>query len=280
MTLCHYVRVIAMRLPHGRSTPVIWRFDRGMEVPVFEQPNFAANSLNVIFPRSERIRRSANQFEDRLSATYGQPQSIPVPDDLDPQVPRLIFQSLGGHSQIIVSQVSISLNVNYDGDWTTDSTKRLSYLQERVPLVYDLCDIAEVEPAFTGLTGRVRLASGASDGEVLRHLVTVLGIAEPPSRLSEVSLRLSSIVEDRFFDNTTIQSYREWDLAGAIGVSRLTAAQAKSRGVEVIHDFNDRFAFNETRDYLTSRATGLEIVARAQDSLEAWIDRVRKGDAQ
>ena len=99
------------------------------------EPLFVANSLNVIFPRAQHIRRRINDFEDRVSGPYGRPQTLPAPDEFDPQFPRVIFQSVGGHSQLVASQVSIALNVNYDGEWTRDSSKRLAYLQGRAPLV-------------------------------------------------------------------------------------------------------------------------------------------------
>lgn len=242
---------------------------------MFNDPQHVSNSLNVVFPRAEKIRRLANNFEDSLSGRYAQPQTIPVPDELDPQVPRLIFQSLGGHSQIVVTQVSISINVNYEGKYASDANKRIAYLQERVPLVYRLCELASVTPVFTGLTGRVRFVSTADESATLERLVRVLGVSEVPAGLSEVSLRLSSVIEGRFFDNITVQSYREWRVDSGIAVQRLPASTAESYGVELIHDFNDRYAYNEQPDYLTSQESGLEIVVRAYGSLNAWASRLR-----
>lgn len=244
---------------------------------VFNEPVFAANSLNVVFPRAPQIRRLSNAFEDRLASRYGQPQSIPVPDNLDPQVPRIVFQSTGGHSQIVISQVSISLNVNYDSEWTTDSAKRLVYLRERVSLVYELCGTAETNPVFSGLTTRVRLSSESPDEEILSRLVQVLGIANAGANLSEVSVRLSSVVDDKFFDNITVQSYREWPPGDDATVSRLPIGEAKSRGIELVQDFNDRYAFNEGSDYHTSASVGSEIVEFARGSLDSWVARVREG---
>ena len=241
---------------------------------MFSRPVFAANSLSVVFPRVPRIRRLTNELEDRLADLYGEPQSIPVPDELDPQVPRIVFQSSGGHSQILISQVSISLNVTYDGEWTTNADKRHDYLRERVPLVYDLCAAAKAEPLFSGLTTRVRSSSDRSDQEILNHVVKVLAIAEAGSRLSELSLRLSSVVDSRFFDNVTIQSHREWAPDAEASVPRLPSSAATSRGIELVQDFNDRYAFNERPEYGTSVAVGVEVVARSQESLHAWIARV------
>jgi len=242
---------------------------------VFNEPQHISNSLNVVFPRADKIRRLTNEFEDTLSGRYAQPQTIPVPDELDPQFPRLIFQSLGGHSQIVVSQVSVSLNVTYDGEYASNSNKRLAYLQERVRLVYDLCSLAKVTPAFTGLTGQVRLVSTAEEPATLKRIVEVLGVSHASTSLSEVSLRFSSVVDRRFFDNIIVQSYREWRIDPGVAVQRLPVATAESHGVELVHDFNDRYAYNEQSDYSTSQEAGLEIVTRAHDSLDTWASRLR-----
>ena len=117
--------------------------------------------------------------------------------------------------------------------------------------------------------------STADDVATLDRLVTILGVSNAPASLSEVSLRLSSMIDGRFFDNITVQSYREWLTDSAVPVKRFSAATAESHGVELVHDFNDRFAYNEQADYLTSQEAGLEIVARAYDSLDAWALRLR-----
>ena len=230
----------------------------------------------LVFSRVHQIRRHLNDFEDKLSGRYGQPQTIPVPDELDPAVPRVMFQSLGGHSQIVISQMSITLNVTYDGEWVRDASKRASYLLDRVPLVHELCKVAGAEPAFTGLNGRARLASSASDANILDKLVGVLGIKDVPGELSELSLRMSSIVDHQYFDNVTIQSYRQWSLDDPTAVRRLPSARATSRGIELIQDFNDRYAYNEQSDYLTSAETGALVVGtRMIRSAHGYPDSIR-----
>jgi hypothetical protein len=137
-----------------------------------------------------------------------------------------------------------------------------------------LCSIAKAEPVFTGLASRVRLTSEADDEAVLDRLVDVLGLANIPRPLSELSLRVSSVVESRFFDNMTVQSFREWPSAKAAEVVSLPVREAASRGIEFVQDFNDRFAFNEQSGYATSSEACIEIVERAQASMKEWMERL------
>jgi len=80
---------------------------------MFDKAKYIQNGFNISFSRQPEIRRRANDFEDRLKGLYFQPHIVPVPDDLDPEVPRMLFGSEHGFSQIIVSQISLVLNVTY-----------------------------------------------------------------------------------------------------------------------------------------------------------------------
>lgn len=75
---------------------------------MFETPKFITNNFSVVFKREPTIRRMANDFEDRLKGYYFQPQIVPVPDEIEPAMPRIIFGSEHGYSQIIFSQISVA----------------------------------------------------------------------------------------------------------------------------------------------------------------------------
>src|SRR4051794_20050190 len=98
---------------------------------IFSTPRYVQNSFSVIFPRQLDIRRRANDFENKLSGNYGQPQIFPMPDELEPEAPRIIFNSSHSYSQIVISQISITMNVNYSPEWQVNADLRRNYLLER-----------------------------------------------------------------------------------------------------------------------------------------------------
>src|SRR5215213_5074766 len=108
---------------------------------MFQAARYIQNSFSIIFPRVHDIRRRANAFEDLLRGEYGQPQIISVPDEFAPEVPRIIFESEHRYSQIVISQVSIALNVTYSVDYQIDATKRNPYLVERINSLFALLDL-------------------------------------------------------------------------------------------------------------------------------------------
>jgi hypothetical protein len=74
-------------------------------------------------------------------------------------------------------------------------------------------------------------------------------------------LKITNVLKDRFFSNITVQNYRVWKLiAQPQGVLRLPLKKVKERGVEIINDFNDRYAFNENDGCYSSPENVKEII--------------------
>ena len=225
------------------------------EVPMFSEPRFLRNSFSVVFSRQLTIRRLANEFEDRLKGQYFQPQIVPVPDDIDPEVPRIIFDSEHGYSQIVFSQISCSLNVAYSPGWQTQIENGRNYLLGRAFLLFDLLEIASVRnPYFCGLVTQAQMATEQPDASIVAHLAHKLLKNEAVSDVHDLELKTTKIVSEQYFSNITVSNYRTWSIEGAAaGVQGLSRQSATERGVRIVSDFNDRYSFNERPNYSTAR---------------------------
>ncbi len=221
---------------------------------MFDMPRYVQNSFNVVFPRHATIRRLANDFEDRLKGHYLQPQIIGVPDELDPEVPRLIFGSVHGFSQIVVSQVGIVLNVSYSPDYQGDSHKGKNYLAERIAILFDLITLlGEKSPYFCGLSTKVQLPCTGGDEEVLAHLAKLLLKNESTTGVHDLNVKTTNVVDNRFFSNVSVANYRTWNIASDVqGVMSLSDKDAIAHGIEITADFNDRYSYNQDKSYRSS----------------------------
>jgi hypothetical protein len=244
---------------------------------MFKQPRCIQNSINIIFPRQSNIRRKANEFEDKLQGHYFQPQIFPVPDDLDPEVPRMIFGSKHGFSQIIVSQISFALNVNYSPDWQTDREKRKDYLIRRIPTLFQLLGISGIsDPCFCGLTTQFRLVGkDVSDEDIIVHLARLYLKDESVQNYHDLQIKKTEVLEDKFFSNVTVKNYRSWKFQGTIpGILRLARTDANERGIEIIVDFNDRYIFNENNSYYTNEDTAAIIIQNGMNETDKIVDHI------
>jgi len=251
---------------------------------MFQRTRYLRNSFSLTFPRQPDIRRKANDFEDalkeKLQGHYSQPQVIAVPDELDAEVPRLIFASRHGFSQIIISQVSIVLNVTYSPDWQSDIEKGRDYLSERVKVLYELLSVLNgIRPYFSGLTTHVRLVSNADDKQILEDLSKLWtkdcfdGLELDTTH--ELLLKMTTVHSERFFSNMTVRNYRGWTFEGAqTGIRPSPSAEASERGVEIIGDFNDRYAYNEKNNYFSESAVADEIISGGLNEIKRVIAEI------
>lgn len=247
---------------------------------MFEKAKYIQNSFNIFFSRQPEIRRRANDFEDKLKGRYFQPHIVPVPDDLDPEVPRMLFGSEHGFSQIIVSQVTLVLNVTYSPDWQTDISKGRQYLFGRVPILFELLDILKGEkPYFCGLSTRVHLSTKAENKEIIEHLEKLF-LRNSMNSIYDVQLKITNVLSQRFFNNMTLQNYRLWKTEGPQqGIIRLPQNEVSDRGIEISGDFNDRYAFNENKDYYTSRENAETIIEGGLNEIDKMIIRVEESSS-
>lgn len=243
---------------------------------MFSKPKYIQNSFNIVFSRQPTIRREANEFEDRLKGRYFQPQIISVPDELDPEIPRMIFGSEHGFSQIIVSQVSIALNVNYSPDWQIDISKGKEYLNERTSTLFNLLDLLDgASPFFCGLTTKVHISSDKDDKAILKQISRIFLKNEDVRNLHDLSFKRTEVVANRFFSNMTVNNFRTWKIGNLQqGIRSLSPKEASERGMELIGDFNDRYSFNEDKKYRTTMNIAQKIIDGGLHEIEKVIDNV------
>jgi hypothetical protein len=244
---------------------------------MFEAPRYIQSSFSIIFARQQNIRRRANEFEDRLKGQYFQPQILPVPDDLDPEVPRMIFGSEHGYSQIVISQVSCVLNVVYSPDWQLDISKGTKYLLERTPILFDLLKISKIEdPYFCGMTTQVYLRGTSSDRDIIAHLARIFLKDENVENLHDLEIKRASIISNTFFSNIAVSNYRSWSVQGfQSGVFSVSDLEVSERGIGVVSDYNDRYAFNQDKNYRTTHKTAETVIKDGISQTQKSIEQVR-----
>lgn len=249
---------------------------------MFEEPRYVENSFSITFQRDSAVRRKANKFEDLLregfEGHYGQPQVIPIPDDLDPEVPRLIFGSRHGFSQIVVSQINVTLNVTYSPDWQTDIGKGKSYLMARSQALFSLLQTLGDAPVFfSGLITRARLHTRSSEASFLSSYRDRFQVRYSADPLHDLLYKETTIHRESFFSNITIQSFRSWNVTQPMqGVPRFPKQDAVAKGLEIIGDFNDRYAYNEDAGYFSNPEVATRIIDLGLEQMAQALEKSKE----
>lgn len=245
------------------------------------EPRLIQHNVTITFARHAGIRRRANDLEDALGRGcpngFLSPQLIPVPDEMGPDVPRMIFSSRNGFSQILVSQVAISLLVSYSEDWQTDHPRCVDYIRHRATVLFNLLSAIDAKPHYTGVMTKIQMLARKPGDDGVLAVRKLLKHDEIGGDFNEINVRWSRVEEPGYFRNMVIQSLRSWG-PEAFETGRLRDLEATMTGVEIVSDANDRRSYNEIDDYSTSSKACLKVIDLGYEDTRTWAHRIGGSD--
>lgn len=243
---------------------------------MFESPRYLHSAFSWFFPATRNLRASEAAIFDILRGRYFPSVVQPPLSENDPQI--LIFQSQHGHSQIAIDNTSATLNVVYSPDWQTKPLEGRGYVEERAHLLFDaIARLQEERLLFCGSVTRVRLSTKSSDEELVRLVAATLDVKGNQDTAHDVVHKVTQIVDGTYFQNITVQNYRAWEIGlPQFGSMRLSRHQAVERGVEILGDFNCRYAFNEGRALDIDKRLATTLIERnlvvVEETVRHWTE--------
>lgn len=245
------------------------------------------HSLSLTMGRNQLIRRAINEIEDLVKESsvlgFAQPQMFPIPDEMEPEIPRVMFSSKGGHSQLLVSQISITFNVTYSDDWAQDHDRCLRYLLSKVDLLFAIARAGWKHfpgPSFSGVTTVFRVPADSQKSAVAMAAPFFANSEALVASANELSFRRSLTADNQFFDNLAIQTFVGVDESRLVtfnGIPKMCSDVLEACGVEISSDYNDRYAFNERDEYVSSAETLSKMLGAGFASALKAVGTIRQG---
>ncbi|MCL2146594.1 MAG: hypothetical protein FWH52_02185 [Synergistaceae bacterium] len=254
----------------------------------WDDPIFVNNAFIIVFDYKKEIRRCANQIEDILKkymdsystdAGYNVPIITPIPDEMEPTTPRLIFNSLHGFSQIIFNQKEAILNVRYSDDYLTVDAmeQRKNYLSERIRVLHNILEEIKCKALFSGVVTRILILTPDEEEKLRVFLQSFIVEKYRIDSTYEYTFREAGVLEGKFFNIFQIGLYREMlDGENPFVVPRIPASNSIKRGIEIIHDINDRHSYNENANYFTTLEASENMLDRTEHIIQQFFNRFRK----
>ena len=189
-----------------------------------------------------------------------------------------MFESAHGHSQIAISQINMTLNVTYSLSWQDDISKGEGYLEERVPILFELADRlgSDQRIHFCGIVTRVRLISQEGDDEIISRMSEVFQLKQGGSELHDLEIRTTTAFEQKYFNNMLVKNYRLWQFPedSAFHPPRAHHNQVVERGLEITGDFNDRYGYNQGAGYYSGLEVAKILVGQGVSEVKKVIARI------
>ena len=206
---------------------------------------FVQAQFSLKFEPQIRIRRNVNQIEDFLEQYYGAPKTMPIPDEFAAEAPRIILNSKNGHSQVSFSQISVDFTVNFDSDFKNDFDLTKEYILKRIDILKRLLREIDISNYyFGGITYNVHLDTQGSSNT--GYIKKILGnSAEKENNIYEAMQKIAVVVEDKYFINQQISTYKEYQRNGNVIPNLINFLNSKlvEEGVNLSLDINNRYEY-------------------------------------
>ena len=158
-------------------------------------------------------RKKFANSEDILQQYFMPSTILPIPEQVQDEVPRIIAQTKNGHSVLNIALSVSSFITNYNGEFVSDWNKCKEYLAQRCSDIYQMIDnMTENNNTFVGLITNVEIDDLDGTGlEILKK--SLFGEeTEKMGELYDLSCKLTYVYKNRYYINITLQNLREFSV--------------------------------------------------------------------
>lgn len=236
-------------------------------------------NLNLVYPRIEEYRKKFVNSEELLNEYFMPPTILPIPQEVQDEVPRIIVPTKNGHSMMNISLSVASFTTNYDGEFPNRWESCKDYLEKRVSCVYKLIsDMTGDNSIFVGLITNVEIDDIDDNGLEILKKSLFKDKANKMGDLYDLSCKLTYVYQDRYFINIILENLREFSAEHGTG-GRPYITGEKKHTIAVSIDVNDRYAANYQQDYKSQKEAFDEILSITSNIINSKLeDLVRKGE--
>ncbi|MBR3414623.1 hypothetical protein IKG73_01215 [Candidatus Saccharibacteria bacterium] len=228
------------------------------------------------FDSEDKIRRRLNEIEDKFSEHYGAPQTIPLPDDFTPDAPRIILTSKNNHSQIVFSQMSVGLNVNFDNEYINNYGKTKEYINDRIATIEELLKSISIDTfMFCGLSYNFRIKHGENTPKDFVAGYIKYNAVHEKEELFDASWQRSMVYDHEFFVNERMDVQRSYEGQNTQlpDLLKLSNKNMDGDGVVVSIDINNRFSYmadGEKRKTEDLKSAATFIYSLMEQKIQKW----------
>ena len=235
-------------------------------------------SISVKYKKIENIKKSFIESEKKIKGVFNEATMLPIPDDAPPEIPRIIIKTLNEHSQLNISPVATTLSINYSDGFEKDWSKCEQYILQKMEVVFSLLNnLTENQYEYIGIVTEVLLDEYLEGAKVLAN--NLLKNKNDVS-IYDLNIRYTFVEDDKVFVNIMLQNARIFkeginpNVAGNLSIENQNAET-----IGAVIDINDRFGYNNYKDYKTDSTMLNGIVRKMTDVIDnKLINLMEKGE--
>lgn len=227
--------------------------------------------VNIAYPQINDYRKKFILYEDVLSKNFNQANVLPIPEDVQAEIPRIVTQTKYGHSVFNIALTRASFTTGYTDSYQTDWNLCRRYIEQRCGDVYQIIDeLTDGNESYVGLICQIEyyeLEEKSLDvlkRSFLKNNATALG------NLQDVQCKLTYVYKDKYYINITLVN---------VDGNNNDVIEEDDNFIGIILEVNDRYEANRNPAYTSNKDSFDSILAIASDIITNKLDDlITKGE--
>ncbi|PWJ70829.1 hypothetical protein B0O40_0679 [Ruminococcaceae bacterium R-25] len=231
--------------------------------------------VNITYPMVIDCRKKFINNESILNEYFQPANILSVPDQINPEIPRMFITTKNNHSLLNLSLIGATLTTNIDGDFTDDWSHCKNYLDSRMKVVYQLIDeLTNKNEKYTGLVTKLEYVPVNDSAESIIKKFILRDNGDKLGNPYNVSCKLTYIFDKKYYINVSLENKREYK-SEKTDLGNIILRETGNSSLGITLDINDRYLSNNKKDYKTSKdvfADLLNITSEfVTERLEAFV---------
>lgn len=230
-------------------------------------------NMNIVFAPIEGIKKLFINNDEIVKECFNEPTLLPIPDNAPNEVPRIVMQSKGGHSQMALTKEVLSVVTNYDDNYNREWTKCSSNLKDKINVAYNLLESMDVHQYnFMGLVTTIIWDEITDSGSEYIY-DNILNI-KSNKNVFDASCKVTYVVDNTYYVNICIENIRLYQTNSNVTNQPGLLKNQKANSIGITIDVNDRYAFNNNEVYASRKDVKnrvIEITEQVISNIEMLI---------
>lgn len=242
------------------------------------------NMMNVTFWFNEvdNFKEYRNLLDEELNEIFTPFNFTGVPINFDPTIPRIVSNTIGGHTSFNMSKVNVQLSVHFDGDFIDDFKKCYSYTKEKALKVFE---ILTNKCGLNILYSAVYVNFEHEESNPVDKIVNDLfSMNIDSTKLSEIGIRMSEILDDKYYYIYSVND------AKVISITKKFEQSSKPQNIIIplipekeitvekkvlayAIEINDKYNYNVIDEYSSSHEILEDIMDKCAQKIRELIEK-------
>lgn len=218
------------------------------------------------FQKQPNPKEYAGILNERLKEHFFEFNTIGVPSNIDPTIPRMTAVSSSSHSNVEISLINAKLNTNFDDKYSTNCDLCIEYIKERSLKIFETLKECNISTIYSAIFINLEEKTLDPAQKIIKYFLndnrksTI--DSDGKNTINEVGIRLNQDVDKKYYKSVSVNNGKQVKIKKVFepGNNEIILPLISLNDAEEIEEYlttaveiNDRLSFNMNREYISDK---------------------------